>query len=27
MYNLAGQQVSETYKGVVIRDGKKFFNR
>lgn len=27
MYNLAGQQVSKNYKGVVIQNGKKFFNK
>lgn len=27
MYNLAGQRVDKTYKGVVIRNGKKFINR
>lgn len=27
MYNLAGQRVDKTYKGVVIQNGKKFFNR
>lgn len=26
MYNLAGQQVSKSYKGVVIIDGKKYLN-
>lgn len=26
MYNLAGQRVDKSYKGVVIRDGKKFLN-
>lgn len=27
MYNLAGQRVDKTYKGVVIQNGKKFINR
>ena len=27
MYNLAGQRVSKNYKGVVIQNGKKFFNK
>ena len=27
MYNLAGQRVSKSYKGVVIQNGKKFINR
>ena len=26
MYNLAGQRVNNTYKGIVIKNGKKFFN-
>ena len=27
IYNLAGQQVTKSYKGVVIQNGKKFFNK
>ena len=27
MYNLSGQRVDKTYKGVVIQNGKKFINR
>ena len=27
MYNLSGQQVNESYKGVVIMNGKKYFNK
>ncbi len=27
IYNLAGQQVSESYKGVVVKNGKKYVNR
>ena len=27
MYNLAGQRVSNSYKGIVIRNGKKFINK
>ena len=27
MYNLAGQRVDKTYKGVVIQNGKKFIKR
>ena len=26
MYNLAGQRVSKTYKGIVVKNGKKYFN-
>ena len=26
MYNLAGQRVNNSYKGIVIKNGKKFFN-
>ena len=26
-YNLAGQQVSDSYKGIVIKNGKKFLNK
>jgi hypothetical protein len=25
MYNLAGQEVDENYKGIVIKNGKKYF--
>ena len=27
IYNMAGQRVSKTYKGVVIQNGKKFVNK
>jgi hypothetical protein len=27
IYNLAGQKVDNSYKGVVIKNGKKFFNK
>ena len=27
MYNLAGQMVDKSYKGIVIQNGKKFFNK
>ena len=27
IYNIAGQQVSKDYKGLVIKNGKKFFNK
>ena len=26
MYNLAGQRVSKTYKGIVVKNGKKYIN-
>ena len=27
LYNLAGQQVSESYKGIVVKNGKKYLNK
>ena len=27
LYNLAGQRVSNNYKGVVVKNGKKYFNK
>ena len=27
IYNLAGQRVNESYKGIVIKDGKKMINK
>lgn len=26
-FNLAGQQVSESYKGIVVKNGKKYLNK
>ena len=27
IYNLAGQKVNDTYKGIIIKDGKKMINK